>query len=173
MIHLISDKLVELVENHSSVIVKRWTKLLIDDPATASFSREHLKYVEDKAQSILKQLRVWVSYDTTKEEVGRLYANEGIEFFKMGIPLCEVIRAVFVLRRTLWLFVQNESVLNSSFELHQMTELSDRVILFFDRAEFYIIRGYTEAMSKKMMELWKLDNNETEKIFFERSFYRK
>ncbi len=173
MLHLISDRLVELVQKHSDVIVKRWTKRLLDDPETASFSKENLKYVESKAKNILKELGIWVSYDTTKEEVGRLYANEGIEFFKMGIPLCEVHRAMFVLRRTLWLFVQNESVFNSSFELHQMTELSDRVILFFDRAEFYIIRGYTEAMSKKMMELWKLDKVETEKIFFERSFYHK
>jgi hypothetical protein len=173
MLHILSDKLVELVEKHSDVIVKRWTKRLLDDPETGSFSKEHLKYVEEKAQSILKQLGKWVSYDTTKEEVGRLYANEGIEFFKMGIPQCEVHRAMFVLRRTLWLFVQNESILNSSFEIYQMTELSDRVILFFDRAEFYIIRGYTEAMNKKMMELWKLDNKETEKIFFEKSFYHK
>jgi hypothetical protein len=173
MLHLISDRLVELVETHSVIIVKRWSKRLLDDPETSSFSKEHLKYVEQKAQLILKQMGIWVSYDTTKEEVGRNFANEGIEFFKMGIPLCEVIRSVFVLRRTLWLFVQNESVFNSSFELHQMTELNDRVVLFFDRAEFYIIRGYTEEMNRKIKELWKLDNKETEKIFFEKSFYNK
>jgi hypothetical protein len=173
MLHLISDSLVELVEKHSDIIVKRWTKQLFDDPSTSSFTKENLKYVEGKARNILKQLGTWVSYDTTKDEVGHLFANEGIEYFKMGIPLCEVIRAVFVLRRTLWLFVQNESVLNSSFELHQMTELSDRVILFFDRSEYYIIRGYTEEMNRKITELWKIDSKETEKIFFQRSFYHK
>ncbi len=171
MIHLISDKLVELVEKHSKEIIKRWTSRLLNDPTTSSFSQKNIGFVESKAESLLEHLGKWVSYDTTKEEIGRRYAAEGIEMFKMNVPLCEVIRAMYTLRRTLWLFIENESAYDSAFQLQQMREMSDRVILFFDRAQYYLTRGYMEEMNRKMKDLWHLKPEETTKIFYEQSFY--
>ncbi len=173
MLHLISDKLVELVEKHHDVIIKRWLKRLLSDPTTSTYSERNLTFVEEKAIKVLKNMGQWVSYDTTKESVGRLYADEGIELFNMGIPLCETIRAMVVLRRTLWLFILNESAFDSAFQLHQMRELNDRVILFFDRAIYYMIRGYTEAMHKKMLKYCNISEDDAEQIFFDKSFYNK
>jgi len=171
MIHLISDTLVELVEKNNDVIVKRWLQLLKIDPTTSAYQK-NVEYLGQKAREILKYLNKWVSYDTSKEDVGKRYAAEGMETFRMKIPLCEVIRAMYLLRRTLWLFVTNESAFDSAFQLHQMKELNDRVILFFDRAEYYLIRGYMEEMNRKIKETWKLTSEETEKIFFPNSFYK-
>ncbi len=171
MAHLISDKLIELVEKHANDILKRWARRLIDDPTTGSFSEKNLQYVEKKAKTVLTNLSRWVSYDTTKEEIGRRYVEEGKDLFRMGIPLCEAHRASVLLRRILWLFVVNESAFDSTFQLHQMRELNDRVILFFDRAHYYMMRGYFEEINIKMKELWDLTGEDTEKIFFNRSFY--
>lgn len=171
MIHLISDKLVELVEKHHKVIVKRWSNRLAADPTTSSFNQKNIEYIETKASALLENLGKWVSYDTTKEEIGKRYAKEGADYFNMKIPLCEAIRALYTLRRTLWLFVENESLFDSAFQLHQMKELSDRVILFFDRVEYYAIRGYTEELNRKMKGLWNLKPEDTNKIFFDKSFY--
>jgi hypothetical protein len=55
--------------------------------------------------------------------------------------------------------------------MHQLTELSNRVIVFFDRAEYYLVRGYTEAMHKKLKESGKVSEEELDKVFFEDSFY--
>lgn len=173
MLHLISDKLVELVEEHANVILRRWTKGLLADPTTSSYTEAHLEFVEKKARQVLQNLGQWVSYDTTKEEVGRRYADEGIDLFKMGIPLCEVHRALVVLRRTLWVFVVHESAFDSAFQLHQMRELNDRVILFFDRAEYYTIRGYFEAMHAKMKELTDCQSDQLDEVFFDKSFYNR
>ncbi|MBN1533026.1 MAG: hypothetical protein JXA20_10220 [Spirochaetes bacterium] len=173
MFQLISDKLVELVQKHSKTIVKRWSARLLSDPTTSGYSQKNIKFAESEAVDLLENMGRWISYDTAKEEIGRRYANEGIELFKMGIPLCEVIRAMYVLRRTLWLFVENESAFDSAFQLHQMRELNDRVILFFDRAEYYVIRGYMEEMHRKLKDLSSINKEDVEKIFFERSFYNK
>jgi hypothetical protein len=91
----------------------------------------------------------------------------------MGVPLCEVFKSMGLLRNVLWLFVVNESGFDSAFQLHQMRELNDRIILFFDRVQYYITRGYMEAMNKKIKELWKLADDDTEKILFQNSFYNK
>jgi hypothetical protein len=171
MVLLISDKLVELVERHSDIIVKRWITRISGDPTTSSYTQKNIEYLGAKAKNMLENLGRWVSYDTTKDDVGKRYAGEGIDSFKRQIPLCEVIRGMYTLRRTLWLFVVNESAFDTPIQMHQMRELSDRVILFFDRAEYYLIRGYMEEMNRKIKELWKLKPEDTEKIFFNESFY--
>jgi hypothetical protein len=172
MMHLISNKLVEFVETHSDIIIKEWLNR-VKDKEVSTFTTDNFDFVRKKAEYILKHLNQWVSYDTTKQEVGKKYAEEGKEYFKMGVPLCEVFNSMVLLRRILWLFVVNESGLDSAFQLHQMRELNDRIILFFDRAQYYITRGYMEAMNKKIKELWKLADDDTEKILFQNSFYNK
>ncbi len=171
--HLISEKIILMVEKHSDVIVKRWITRLLIDPTTSIYNKNNIEFLESKAKDMLKHLGQWISYDTTKEEIGKKYAIEGIESFKLQIPLCEVIRAMYTLRRTMWLFVLNESAFDSALQLHQMIELSDRVILFFDRAEFYLIRGYMEEMNRKIKDVSKIKPEEIDKIFFAHSFYNK
>jgi len=173
MEHLISDKLVRLIEKNSNIILERWLKRLKADPTTTSFSENDLKKFSIKARMVMEELGKWVGYTTPKEDVGRKYAEEGQGLFKMQIPLCEGIRALTLLKRTLWLFVVYESAFESALELNQMRELNDRIVLFFDRAEYYFIRGYMEAMNKSIKKLWNLSDNDTEMIFFKKSFYHK
>ena len=165
------DKLANLIEKHSAEIVRRWLEAIQSDPATASFSKNNVAYVRSKAGDLLRHINQWIGYDASKQEIGKRYAVEGRDMFDMGVPLCEVIRAMYVLRRTLWQFVENESGFDSAFELKQMRELDERITRFFDRAEYYVIRGYMEEMNRKMKELWRLTSADTDKIFFERSFY--
>jgi hypothetical protein len=171
MTNLISDRLVELVEKHADLILKRWAMGLMADPTTSSFTGEHLKYMTGKARQVMENLDQWISFDTSKEDIGRLYAVEGKEYFGMGIPLCEIHRALVVLRKTLWIFVMQESAFDSVFQLYQMKELNDRIILFFDRAEYYTIRGYVESMYQKLKEDPSCSRDSLDAVFFRKSFY--
>jgi hypothetical protein len=173
MMHLISNKLVEFVEKHSDVIITDWINRLTSEKAVSNFSSDNISFVRKKAEYILNHLNKWISYDTTKQEIGKRFAQEGRELFNRQIPLCEVYRSTVLLRRVLWLFVVNESGFDSAFQLHQMRELNDRVILFFDRAHYYVTRGYMEEMNQKMKELWNLTKEDTEKILFNKSFYNR
>jgi hypothetical protein len=171
--HLISEKIVYLVEKHSEEIVKRWITRLTIDPTTSKYNKENIEYLQSKAEDILKHLGRWISYNTTKEDIGKSFVATGAEAFKLQIPVCEYIRGMYTLRRTMWLFVLNESAFDSALQLHQMIALSDRIVLFFDRIEFYIIRGYMEEMNRKIKDVWSLNPEDTKKIFFDHSFYNK
>lgn len=173
MHRLISEKLVSLIEKNTSIILDRWSDSLLSDPTTSTFSKEHLDYIIGKAKFLINNLGQWLSHETDRIEIGRRYEKQGVDLFGMGIPLCEAVRAMVVLRRIIWLFVVDESAYDSAFQLHQMREFNDRLILFFDRAQYYFIRAYMEAMHKEMKKLWDLNDKETEKIFFEKSFYNR
>lgn len=168
-----STRLVEFVKKNTDVILEDWTERLLIDPTTPSYSKVQIDYVVDKARHVLIDLENWVGRDVPKEEVGRNYAEEGIKLFKMEVPLCEAVRAMVVLRRLLCNFVENESFLDTSIEMDHLRELTERLVLFFDRAQYYLIRGYTEEMNRKIKKLWNLADEDTDKIFFEKSFYNR
>ncbi|MEI6125208.1 MAG: hypothetical protein WCQ99_01510 [Pseudomonadota bacterium] len=173
MVRLLSEKLVSLIQKNTDHIVELWTNRLKNDPTTPAFATCELLNFEAKAKMLLSNLGEWVGYDIDKVDVGRKYAQEGIGLFRMRIPLCEGINALIMLKRMLWTFVMAESSFDSVIEQHQIRELNERVTLFFDRAEYYFIRGYLEEMNLKMKELWLLSDEDTERIFFKNSFYNK
>jgi len=164
---LISDKLVSLIEKNADTIIKRWTDILGSDPSTPSFSPEALHKSNVKAQMVIKELGEWIGYDKPKEEIMRHYSQEGIGLFRMGIPLCEGVRALVLLRRTIWLFVVDSSLFESPMELHQMRELNDRASLFFDRAQYNFINGYMDEMRRRAGETWNLGDADLAKLFFQ------
>jgi hypothetical protein len=171
--HLLSDKLARLIETHTDPLMKRWLEEVCADPAITSLCDAKIDYMRGRMSSVLFHLREWINYDTTKIEIGRRYAVEGKEYFKQEMPLCEIIRSLILLKKKIWSFSLNESSIDSAYELYQISDLNERIIIFFDQALYYITRGYMEEMNDKMKELWKLSSDDTEKIFFNKSFYTK
>lgn len=169
---LMSEKIAEMIEKNSDDIVKRWLEEIRNDQATTSFCDDKLALLRERLSVSLANLREWIGYDTSKEDIGRKYTAEGGEYFKRGIPLCEIVRAFELLKKTVRSFSINECTIESTFELYQASELNERFTLFMDRVLYYIMRGYEEAMNIAMKEAWKLSDNDTEKIFFKKSFYQ-
>ena len=173
MKRIFSEKLVECIQNSAGAIVGQWIDHLKSDPTTVAFAESDLKRFEIRALELLEHLGEWINYDKDKTDVGRRYAQEGIGLFKMGIPLCEGIRGLILLKRTIWLFVMYDMPLDTVTELNHLRELNDRMALFFDRAEYYFIRGFMEEMNRKMQQIWNLTDDDTAKVFFGRSFYKR
>lgn len=173
MQRIFSEKMVACIQNRAGAIVEQWIDRLKSDPTTVAFADADLKKFKIRALELLTHLGEWIHYDKDKTDVGRRYAQEGMGLFKMGIPLCEGMRGLILLKRTIWLFVMYELPLDTVIELNELRELNDRMTLFFDRAEYYFIRGYCEEMNRKMKQAWNLDDAETDKIFFGRSFYKR
>jgi hypothetical protein len=169
--HLLSAKLAQMIESHSEHIVKRWIDEVGNDLTVSAFREKEMDLVKGRIANVILHLSEWISYDTTKDEIGRRYAAEGREYFRNEVPLCETIRAYILLKKTMWSFAFNESAIDSAYELYQMNELNERFIIFFDQAIYYITRGYMEEMNEKMKELWKIRDEDTEEVFFKRSFY--
>ncbi|HRT45733.1 MAG TPA: hypothetical protein P5054_11135, partial [Desulfomonilia bacterium] len=80
-------------------------------------------------------------------EVQRSYTDLGRKRFKEGIPLHEVIMTLMLIKRHLWLYVREKHFFDSTYECFQALEMNNQVVLFFDRAIFFTIRGYEDASS--------------------------
>ena len=56
--------------------------------------------------------------------------------------LSELLLALIITRRVLWLKIPKGDLLESITDLHAGMRLSNSTILFFDRAMFYAAQGY-------------------------------
>ena len=72
----------------------------------------------------------------------------GIQRFHEGISLTDVVMALQLIKRHLWLYVQEVNYFDSSFQLMQALEFNNRVVWFFDRAIDSTCVGYEEEEIK-------------------------
>jgi hypothetical protein len=139
---LISQKLVELIEHNADSLTKRWladVQKHLDTPTYHKFNPDELY---QRSYTVYSQLGKWISQETTKEDIAKYYIALGQQRRKEGFALPEVIQALIITRRHLWLKVLSEGLLDTVLELYRAMELNNRVILFFDRAIFYTSVGY-------------------------------
>jgi hypothetical protein len=137
-----SDKLVELIEKNAKQLSTNWLSDVRKHPDTPTYHKYNEKELYNRAFDVYSRLSNWISRETSKEEISKHYQALGIKRRKEGFALSEVIQALTITRRHIWLKVMSEGFLDSALDMYKALELSNRVILFFDRAIHYTALGY-------------------------------
>ena len=138
----ISQKLVELIERHADQLATKWLEDVRKRPETPTYHTFDRDRLYRRVHLVYSQLGKWVSYETTKEDIAAHYTALGAQRRKEGFALSEVIYALTLSRRYIWLKVLSDGFLDTALDLHKAMELNNRVILFFDRAIYYTALGY-------------------------------
>jgi hypothetical protein len=149
---MISEKLVRLIEDNADTLTKSWLSDVRKNPTTPTYQIFPEEKLYQRAHFVYSQLGHWISRETGKGEVRSYYVKLGEERFKEGFALYEVVSAIILLKRHLWLHILSDGQLSTAFELYQSLELNNRVVLFFDRAVYYTIIGYEDAVRKRTIK---------------------
>jgi len=99
--------------------------------------------------AIYERLGYWLSPETQTEEIRYFYINLGKQRYQEGFGLDELVMGIIMLKRYLWLEVLSEGLTQTNLELYQALELNNQAVLYFDRAIYYSVVGYMEAMTGK------------------------
>ncbi len=141
----ISDKLVKLIERDADQMTKNWLSNVQKHPATPTYHIYDKKKLYQRAFRVYSQLGKWISRATSKEDIAKYYTALGKQRQQEGFALSEVIQALIITRRHVWLKVLSEGLLDTALDHHQALELNNRVVLFFDRAIFFTSLGYEKT----------------------------
>ena len=133
-----------LIERHADELSKNLVRDLRQHAATPTYHTYDEKELNDRAFNVYSNLGKWIASETTKKEIARHYIALGAQRKEEGFVLSEVIQALIIARRHIWLKVQSEGFLDTILDLNQAMELSNRVVLFFDRAIYYTTVGYEQ-----------------------------
>ena len=135
-------RLVTLIEENADELTKKWLEVVRTHPDMPTYRGYDEKQLYDRAFSVYSQLGKWLSEETTKEEIKEIYFTLGKQRKAEGFMLSELLLALIITRRVLWLKIPKGDLLESITDLHAGMRLSNSTILFFDRAMFYAAQGY-------------------------------
>ena len=137
-----SDKLVELIEKNAKQLSINWLSDVRKHPNTPTYHEYDEEELYNRVFDVYSRLSKWISRETSKEELYEHYSALGLQRRKEGFALSEVIQALIISRRHIWLKVMSEGFLDTALDMYKALELNNRVILFFDRAIYYTALGY-------------------------------
>ena len=136
------QRLVKLIESHADELSRNLLQDLRKRDSTSTFRTYDEKEIYERAFNVYSHLGKWISRETTKDEIAKHYTALGAKRHQEGFALSEIIQALIMTRRHLWLKVLAEGFLDTALDLNQALNLNNRVMLFFDRAIFYVAVGY-------------------------------
>lgn len=145
---MIYSRLIKLIEDNADELTNRVCKDLLTREETKSYRTLTQDLLRDRIYDVYSRLDSWLNKKMQIGEVQQYYSDMGKKRFREGIPLHEVIMALMIIKRHLWLYVRENQFFDSTYECYQALELNNKVVLFFDRAIFFTIVGYEEELAE-------------------------
>lgn len=144
-----TKRLVDLIERNADGLSKAWLKDVQgrEDMPTYQFDDPDRLY--ERVYRVYSQLGKWISSPTTKQDIRAYYTVLGAERYREGFQVSEIVQALTLTRRHLWLKVLFEGLLDTALDLHGAMELNNSVVLFFDRAILYTVQGYEAERARR------------------------
>jgi len=136
--------LVQMIEDHGEAIAQRVVRKLRQDPQLRHIARLPESELLSRALEVVKNFGHWLAPGEEPkvalrfEQLGRRRAEE-------AIPLCEVVRALQILKGNILDYVREQGVGHTYLELYAEEELEHLAGRFFDNAIYHVICGYEGA----------------------------
>jgi hypothetical protein len=141
----VSKRLVDLIEHGAKELTHQWVREVRTQDSMPHYRAQDEEQVFERAFRVYSQLGRWLSQDMTKAEIRDYWMALGRERCREGYALSEIIQALSLIRRHLWIKVDSEGLLDTALDLRHGIELFTRVLIFFDRAIYYAVIGYEAA----------------------------
>jgi hypothetical protein len=146
--NIIQNKFVGLIEENHQEIIEHFMNDVLHNKKTVAYRKLDQHDLYEIGSRVYRELSKWIAKDLPKEEVKQYYHKLGQVRQKEGVPASQFFQALVLLKRHLWLFIRKQ-LENEITDYKQAMQINDRVVLFFDRAAYYMLTGYEEDTGKK------------------------
>jgi hypothetical protein len=152
MAEVISKRLVELIERNADRLTRAWLADVKRRPETRTYRNYPDDVLHRRVYDVYQNLGKWISRETSVDEIARIYTALGCQRYEEGFAPSEVLEALILTRRHLWLLVLREGFLETALDMQAALDLNARAVLFFDRSMYYTALGFEEAAAKECDE---------------------
>jgi hypothetical protein len=140
---MISQRLVRLVEQNAECLIQDLSAELRRDPRTEAYHGMSDEDLHERGLDLFRSLGRWLS-GRTEFAIQMRYEALGRRRYRERIPLSQVLCALLLAKVRLLDFLQG-SACGEPAELPLEYELAMAVTQFWDKAVYYVARGYEEA----------------------------
>jgi hypothetical protein len=149
---MLGARLLLLIQSHAGPLITETLHDLTTNERTTSFRRLRAAEVESRIALLFNNLAKWIG-DPDDEAVRHEYEEMGRTRFREGVPVSELVYAIILTKKHLRRYIRDHGLVDFAGDrvtpdellplaLHSIQELNYQVGEFFDRALFYLARGY-------------------------------
>lgn len=147
--NILLNRFVKLIEENHEELTEIFMNDLLKHPETDAYRNSDRDEIYRFSDLVYKDLSVWISREFPKEKIEERYGKMGRERFEAGIPVEQVLKALVLQRRHIWLFVMNK-MYDEMTDYMEALELNNRVTLYFDRAMVAMVKGYMKMVNPQL-----------------------
>jgi len=142
---MLSDALVSFIEEHVAEISAAWLADVRSSATTTGYRKLDPAELLPKADFAVRQFGRWLTGVEVTGEAREFYRRLGTERRQQGVAESEVLSSLMLLKKHVWSFARDRGVWERPIDVYRVLELDRRLVLFFDRAMYHMLRGYGEA----------------------------
>jgi hypothetical protein len=147
---MLSYRLVRMIETHADELAAALLEATRNSDKTKNYvetvGEDDLK---QRVAEIYQQLDAWLT-GTSESDIERRYTEIGEYRAQQGVPLRELLWAIFLVKDVLIEFLKKESVPERPFEVFGELEMLQLLEQFSDRAAYWAAVGHERGTSAKM-----------------------
>ena len=140
-------RLVHLIEKHSEELAVGLAQQVCNSDRTCDFQKIPRQELHLAAVEIYRNLEEWL-LQKKEGEVGKRFRAIAARRAAQGVRLRQLVWALVISRNHLWHFLQRECFVDNILEVFGELEVLQLLNQFFDRATYYSILGYEEAVER-------------------------
>jgi hypothetical protein len=142
---MLAARLVRRIEDHAEEITRAVLKDLSTNPRTPAYHRLSLEELHDRVYDVYHHLGRTLG-EESEEAIEAAYGELGRRRFGEDVPLHEVVYALILTKYHLRGYIRSSGIVDSAVDLYQEEDLHIRVGRFFDKAVYFTVKGYEEAV---------------------------
>jgi uncharacterized protein len=131
------------VQNYGEEIANLWLDSLRRSPQTPSYGVVSDAELINASEFALTQVDEYFTGKPSESDIGEFFYQLGATRAAQGLPLPELISAILLLKREIWISARTHGVWESAVDLQKAVDLNRELGRFFDRAVYYSTAGYT------------------------------
>lgn len=136
----LSNILVKMIEKDAAEITREWMQeMRLRIPALSA----HADFFGEMNRKVLKAVRQGLREHGGSFDFIR-FKDAGKDIRRLEISLPDVLNAMALSRKSIWMHVIRKKILSSPMEIYITLELNNRIIFLYDRIIYHISSGYIE-----------------------------
>lgn len=134
----LSNMLVKIIEKNSGEITREWSREVRTGIPSVSQQIDVLIQINKK---VLKGVREGLRGRKSSLDFIK-FKDTGKDLRRLDIPLPDILNAMALSRKHIWMHVIRKKVLSSPLEIYITLELNNRIIFLYDKINYYVTAGY-------------------------------
>ncbi len=131
------------VQDFGEEIATMWLDALRVSPQTPSYGVVSDEELVTASEFALTQVEEYFTGKPSESDIGTFFYKLGTTRAAQGLPLPELVSAILLLKREIWMSARTHGVWESAMDLQRAVDLNRELGRFFDRAVYYATAGYT------------------------------